>query len=122
MRSSDKKRPLLAGTIIAGCLGAGLASAAELDGNALLNPALGDWPMYHGSYKSWHYSPLDQINTGNIGNLHVAFMHNPGASPHGGIQATPIAVGGRLYYTIAHDQIWAIDGATGRRSGRSSRS
>jgi len=25
-----------------------------------------DWLTYHGSYKSYHYSPLDQINTGNV--------------------------------------------------------
>ena len=28
-----------------------------------------DWLTYHGSYKSYHYSPLDQINTSNVANL-----------------------------------------------------
>ena len=34
-----------------------------------------DWPTYHGTYKSYHYSGLDQINTGNVKNLEVAWMH-----------------------------------------------
>ena len=54
----------------------------------------GDWMTYHGSYKSWHYSPLDQINSGNIKQLQLAWMHNPGSSPHGGIQSFPLAVDG----------------------------
>ena len=35
----------------------------------------GNWMTYHGSYKSWHYSPHDQINTGNVGNLQEAWSH-----------------------------------------------
>ena len=25
-----------------------------------------DWVTYHGSYKSWNYSPLNQINAENV--------------------------------------------------------
>ena len=116
MKNSPIRRRLLACTIAAGCLAlAAAAQAGELDGNALLNAEKNpsDWPMYHGSYNSWHYSSLDQINTGNVGKLRVAWLHNPGASPHGGIQSFPLAIDGRLYYSIAGDQIWAVDGATG---------
>ena len=67
------KSALLAGSIIAGfCAAAGVpAAAAELDGNALLNADKdpNNWVMYHQSYKSWHYSPLDQINTANVSKL-----------------------------------------------------
>ena len=38
-------------------------------------PPGNDWLTYHGSYKSWHYSPLDQINADNIKKLQVAWMH-----------------------------------------------
>jgi alcohol dehydrogenase (cytochrome c) len=110
-------RALLACTIAAGSLAAAgmSAGAAELDGNALLNADKDatNWVMYHRTYNSWHYSPLDQINTSNVKDLKVAWIHNPGASPHGGIQSFPLAIDGRLYYTIANDQIWSIDGATG---------
>jgi alcohol dehydrogenase (cytochrome c) len=93
----------------------GLVGAAELDGKALLNADQNpnDWVMYHGSYKSWHYSALDQINSTNVKQLQLAWMHNPGSSPHGGIQSFPLAIDGVVYYTTANDQIWAVDGATG---------
>ncbi len=92
-----------------------IATAADLDGNALLNADKNpnDWVMYHGTYKSWHYSALDQINSSNIKQLQLAWMHNPGSSPHGGIQSFPLAIDGLVYYTTANDQIWAVNGATG---------
>jgi PQQ-dependent dehydrogenase (methanol/ethanol family) len=92
-----------------------IVKAAELDGNALLNADKNpnDWVMYHGTYKSWHYSALDQINSGNIKQIQLAWMHNPGSSPHGGIQSFPLAIDGVVYYTTANDQIWAVNGATG---------
>ena len=103
----------LAATLLTGSTG--LARAAELDGNALLNADQNpnDWPMYHGTYKSWHYSPLDQINSTNIKQLQLAWMHNPGSSPHGGIQSFPLAIDGVVYHTTAMDQVWAVNGATG---------
>ncbi len=117
MNTGTLTRALLAGAIAAGSFAAAgmSAHAAELDSNALLNADkdANNWPMYHRTYNSWHYSPLDQINASNVKDLKVAWIHNPGASPHGGIQSFPLAIDGRLYYTIANDQIWAVDGATG---------
>ena len=117
MKYGTIRRSLLACTIVAGCgtVACVSARAAELDGNALLNADKdpNNWVMYHRTYNSYHYSPLDQINTSNVKDLKVAWLHNPGASPHGGIQSFPLAIDGRLYYTIANDQIWAVDGATG---------
>ena len=44
------------------------AGAADVDNERLIDadktPA--DWMTYHGSYKSWHYSALDQINAANV--------------------------------------------------------
>src|SRR5438105_532539 len=90
------------------------ARAADVDAKRLLeadkHPA--DWLTYHGSYKSWHYSGLDQINTNNIKNLKVAWTH---ATPHStrGLQSFPLVADGILYYTGSHNQIFALDGATG---------
>ncbi|MDQ2802667.1 MAG: PQQ-binding-like beta-propeller repeat protein [Pseudomonadota bacterium] len=96
-------------------LGTTAVGAAELDANALLNADQNpnDWVMYHQSYKSWHFSPLDQINASNVKHLKVVWMHDPGASPHGGVQSFPLAIDGRIYYTAANNEIWALDGATG---------
>src|SRR4249920_1178365 len=72
-----------------------------------------DWPTYHGTYKSYHYSGLDQINTGNVKNLEVAWMHFPERATRG-IQSTPLAIDGVLYYSGSYSRVWALDGATGR--------
>ena len=56
------------------------ASAAEIDASRLQsaeqNPA--DWLTYHGGYKSYHYSALDQINAGNVKTLKLAWTFSTG--------------------------------------------
>ena len=56
---------------------AGSVYAAELDGTRLVNSDKepGNWMSYHGSYKSWHYSSLDQITTKNVGKLTEAWSY-----------------------------------------------
>src|SRR6267154_2905103 len=71
-----------------------------------------DWLTYHGSYKGYHYSPLDQINTSNVGNLGVAWIHIPGRSTRG-LQSMPLAADGVLYYSGSYSRVYALDGATG---------
>src|SRR5258708_1377643 len=63
-------------------------------------------------YKSYHYSPLDQINTSNVANLGVAWIHIPGRSTRG-LQSMPIAADGVLYYTGSYSRTFALNGATG---------
>ena len=71
-----------------------------------------DWLTYHGSYKSYHYSPLAQINTSNVGNLGVAWIHIPGRSTRG-LQSMPLVADGVLYYTGSYSRVFALNGATG---------
>jgi len=72
-----------------------------------------DWLTYHGSYKSYHFSPLDQINANNVRDLEVAWIHVPGRSTRG-LQSMPLAVDGIIYYTGSHSRTFALDGATGK--------
>ncbi len=72
-----------------------------------------DWLTYHGSYRSYHYSGLDQINAFNVKDLQVAWMHVPGRSTRG-LQSMPLAADGVLYYTGAYSRVFALDGATGK--------
>jgi alcohol dehydrogenase (cytochrome c) len=72
-----------------------------------------DWLTYHGSYQSHHYSPLEQINTGNVKNLRVAWMHFPGRATRG-VQSTPLVADGVLYYSGSYSRVYALDGATGK--------
>jgi alcohol dehydrogenase (cytochrome c) len=71
-----------------------------------------DWLTYHGSYKSWHYSPLDEINTDNVGDLEVAWTHHPGRSTRG-LQSFPLVADGVLYYSGSYSRLFALDGQTG---------
>src|SRR5258708_13833579 len=57
-----------------------------------------DWLTYHGGYKSYHYSALDQINADNVKNLQVAWIHMPGRSTRG-LQSTPLVAERVLSYS-----------------------
>jgi glucose dehydrogenase len=90
------------------------ASAAEITWDRLLNADRdpNNWLMYHGSFKGWHYSGLDQINKNNVKNLGIAWIHTPSASKRG-IQSFPVVADGILYYTSSTGQVWALDAANG---------
>jgi PQQ-dependent dehydrogenase (methanol/ethanol family) len=68
---------------------------------------------YHGTYESWHYSPLTQINTDNVKRLRVAWVHHPGKSTRG-LQSMPLVSNGVLYYTGSYSRVWALEAATGK--------
>jgi PQQ-dependent dehydrogenase (methanol/ethanol family) len=91
------------------------ALSADIDSQRLAdadkNPA--DWLTYHGSYKSWHYSGLDQINTSNVKDLKVAWSHATPRSTRG-LQSFPLVADGVLYYSGSFNQVFALDGATGQ--------
>src|SRR5215208_3275190 len=78
--------------------------------NADKNP--NDWLTYHGSYRSWHYSALDQVNTSNVSRLQVAWMHSPGRATRG-LQSFPLVADGVLYYTGSYSRVFALDAASG---------
>ena len=83
----------------------------------------GEWPAYGATNAAAKYSPLAQIDAGNVARLKVAWewdspdaeiiKANPGLAP-GEFQATPIMVDGVLYTSTAFCQVCAIDPATGR--------
>jgi alcohol dehydrogenase (cytochrome c) len=72
-----------------------------------------DWVTYHGGYRSYHFSALDQINATNVKNLQVAWTHFPGRSTRG-LQSTPLVADGVLYYSGSYSRVFALDGATGK--------
>ncbi|MDO9709383.1 pyrroloquinoline quinone-dependent dehydrogenase [Paracraurococcus lichenis] len=125
MTTKAWKRAGLACGLAAACiLGADAQRGAKAQGDAgqtgevgaqrLLNAdqSPNDWLMYHQSYKSHHFSALDQINTENVKNLRIAWLHTPSGAKRG-VQSFPLVVNGTLYYTTANSQVWALDGATG---------
>lgn len=111
MKRTNRTRLALLGATL--FLGVG-AQAADVDFQRLLkaDSEPDNWPMYHATYKSWHYSALGEINTGNVKDLKEAWSHVASRSVRG-LQSYPLAIDGVLYYSGAYNQVWAIDGATG---------
>ena len=72
----------------------------------------GNWLTYSGSYRSWRYSTLDQINRQNAGSLKVAWVYQMPTSHR--IEATPIVVDGVMYVSEPPSNVFALDAATGR--------
>ena len=87
----------------------------------------GEWRSYGGDLGSTKYSPLDQIDAGNFGDLEIAWRW---ASADGGLdldaireqaprvtlrmfQATPLMVDGVIYISTALHQVAALDAGTG---------
>src|SRR5689334_13345096 len=89
--------------------------AAEVTWDRLLNAEgePGNWMMYHGTFKSWHYSALEQINTANVHRLQEAWSH-VASRANRGLQSFPLAIDGVLYYSSPYNQVYALDGATGQ--------
>jgi alcohol dehydrogenase (cytochrome c) len=77
----------------------------------LLNPPDGDWLMWRRTYNGWGYSPLDQINKENVGQLRLAWAW--GMTPGGRTQETPLVHDGIMYIQNSTQLIQALDAATG---------
>jgi len=88
--------------------------AQGLDPAALLKPQATDtWPTYNGDYSGKRFSPLDQINAGNVNSLTLAWIYKT----HGqAIKATSLEVNGILYFTVP-DIFTRSTRASGCRSG-----
>ncbi|WP_417581100.1 pyrroloquinoline quinone-dependent dehydrogenase [Pelagibacterium sp.] len=77
----------------------------------LIDPPDGDWLMWRRTYDGWGYSPLEEINRDNVGDLQLAWAW--GMSPGGRSQETPLVHDGILYLQNSTHLIQALDGATG---------
>ena len=76
----------------------------------LQDPAPDDWLTWRRTLDGWGYSPLDQIDRGNVGELRLVWTRGLAA---GSQQGTPLAYGGVLYMPNPRDVIQAIDAVTG---------
>jgi quinoprotein glucose dehydrogenase len=71
-----------------------------------------DWPVYGGTSRNDHFSPLKQINRSNVQQLEVAWSFDTGET--GGLQTSPIVVQGVLYGLTPSQKAFALDAATGK--------
>ena len=77
----------------------------------LLNPSENDWLMWRRTYDGWGYSPLDQINKDNVGQLRLAWAW--GMSPGGRTQETPLVHDGIMFVQNSSHLIQALDASNG---------
>ena len=111
------------GVLVTGALAAAAVSLASAAAHAqaasdfvpvtdemLQDPAPGDWLMWRRTLDGWGYSPLDQIDRDNVGELRMVWSR---ALTEGRQQGTPLAYGGVLYMPNPADVIQAIDAVSG---------
>lgn len=94
-----------AGSLIVAAL---LASACTNPLAAQETMPAGDWRTINRDLAATRYSPLDQINRGNVGTLRPAWSYPLRAFN----TAVPVVVGGVMYVT-AQNRVVALDAATG---------
>ena len=105
---------LLAATVsLADGLLGGSAAAIDVSRLDITKENPNDWLTYHGSYKSWHYSALDQINTSNIDRAQSRLDAFTGRTTRG-LQSFPLVADGVLYYSGSYSRLFALDAATGQ--------
>ncbi|HEY3939517.1 MAG TPA: PQQ-binding-like beta-propeller repeat protein [Bryobacteraceae bacterium] len=89
---------------------ANTSSTSNIDFDRIEHPQPGDWLTYNGNLQSNRYSPLTQVNTGNIGQLALKWLF---PIEHFGLETTPIVAGGVMYVT-GPNQAYALDALSGR--------
>ena len=72
-----------------------------------------DWPVYGQDSGEHRYAALDQIDTGNVGRLGLAWYHE--FDTDRGQEATPIVVDGVMYVSTAWSKVAAFDARSGRQ-------
>ncbi|MDH3281244.1 MAG: PQQ-binding-like beta-propeller repeat protein [Gammaproteobacteria bacterium] len=71
-----------------------------------------EWPVYNGNWGGTKYSPLDQINRDNVGELELLWRYRVDDAGEGRstvLQTNPIVVDGVIYLASAAAKLIAID-------------
>ena len=76
----------------------------------LVNPDPADWPMMRGNYQAHSYSPLAQIDAGNVGGLQLEWVWSMN---DGNSEPAPLVYGGVISLINPGNVIQALDGRTG---------
>ncbi|MCW5697150.1 MAG: PQQ-binding-like beta-propeller repeat protein [Bauldia sp.] len=104
---------LLAGTALS------TGASAQVTYDRLLNPEPENWLTHNRTYDGHRYSPLDEINKGNVGDLDLAFavslIPRPVAGLGGGLHVTPLVDNGIMYITDGTGALYRIDVSNGRQ-------
>ena len=111
MRYDARGMKSIAG-MIAGLLLAWFMVVPKAERRGQVAAANRDWAVYGGDAANTHYSPLAQINRSNVKQLRVAWSYDTGET--GGLETSPLVIGGELYGITPTQKIFALDAATGK--------
>lgn len=102
--------------LVASCSGGGADNKATdttgIDGARIIKASGEEWLSYGRTYDEQRFSPLDQINTGNVGELGLVWYADLDTAR--GQEATPLVIDGKIYVTTAWSKVKAFDATTGK--------
>ena len=76
----------------------------------LENPDPADWLMFSRTFDAQRYSPLDEINKGNVKNLRMVWSRG---MDQGRVESIPLVYDGIMYVLAPGAQILALDATNG---------
>lgn len=113
----SKMKPLIAALALLPCVvSAALPPYKDVTDSRLAKPEAQDWLSYRGNYAGWGYSPLKQINAGNVNKLKLAWSYSTGMTE--GHQSPPMVNNGYMYVTTPNNQVIAFEAASGKELWR----
>ena len=119
MKEWSKTRParsLTLSVIAASVLAWGSASAGVTDAD-IVNDATttGDVVSFGIGTQGQRYSPLDKVNSGNVGDLVPAWTMSYGGEKQRGQEGQPLVHDGRLFVTASYSRLFVFDAKTGKK-------
>ena len=120
MHQMSSNRWILVGLLLSACSPPGTApeptvpteSATSIDAKTIATADPANWSTYGRTYDEQRFSPLDRINSDNVGELGLAWYADLDTAR--GQEATPLVIGGRIYTSTAWSKVKAYDGASGK--------
>src|SRR5262245_56190021 len=108
------RKPLIAAAMIASVivslLFAQVKNFVPVTDQMLLNPSPEDWLMFSRTYDAQRFSPLNQVNKQNVGQLTMAWSRGLG---DGITETIPTVYKGVMYLVVPGGNVQALDAATG---------
>jgi quinohemoprotein ethanol dehydrogenase len=107
--------------LLAGCSGIAPKGGAAAQGGEPDAPTIkmlsdtadgANWAGYGRTFDETHYSPLDQINDGNVKDLSLKWSID--LPPMPSVVGAPLAVDGILYFGIGYSIVYAVDAESGK--------